>query len=101
MTKVIGGAMQPVKIVTDAEVASGDYEVKGHTAVLVHGFTTNERKQEGDTAVQPIYVVSDAQIANGRFKKGSGDALPMTAVTGERVKGRVAIPVYLVSGSLG
>lgn len=99
--KVIGGPMQPVKVVSDAEIASGAYKVEGFVAQPVHGYLAGERKQAGATAVQPVYVVGDAQIASGRFVMGSGDALPLAEVTGKDVKGRVAIPVYLVSGSLG
>lgn len=102
-TSVQGGAIQPVKIVTSADLEQngGVYTIAGRVARRVHGFSAASRSvEQGD--VQPVYVVSAAQVAAGQFAVEGGAALPIIDIadigaTNLPVTGRVAIPVYPVN----
>ena len=99
-----GGPAQRVKVLTDADLKAngGDYYLEGRPPVAVYGVVDAETKaQGGQFAVmgnvrQPVYVVDPPD--------GVGEAtiapIPMIAVDSGLAMGNVAIPVYVVGGSL-
>lgn len=101
---VMGGAIQPVKIVTNEEVDAGEYRIGGRMAQPVHGFVSAGRAVRGGP-VEPVYVVTQAQVDSGDFVVQGGAAVPVGNVAiiggaGRAVNGRVARPVYVVGGTL-
>lgn len=103
--KVQGGPIQPVYVVSDAELDSGRFRLANGPVIPVSGFqTTDKRRVKGGPAI-PVYVVSDARMAEGRFRLQGGPAVPMGNISmlgmDRRVGGGdVAIPVYVEDGLL-
>jgi hypothetical protein len=92
------GTVRPVVVVADSDLVEngGNYVLEGGEAIPVVGVdasTTISKIIRGTRT--PVYVVASTASRKG------GTPIQMTVYdTGRGVEGRVAKPVYLVSGSL-
>lgn len=95
-----GGKSKGVRVVTDAELASGAYEIQPGPVSLVTALAATVRGVTGGPALA-VYPVTLAE-AQRRGAIG-GKSMPVTDVTGVRktTSDSLAIPVYVVAGSLG
>jgi hypothetical protein len=100
-TNILGGAAQSVKVVTDAASVGG-------AAMPVYGYPglpSGGRSIAGAPAMRvKVIAASDLIINGGRYwLAGSPCALPVSSLAVNGVtsqEGGIAIPVYLVGGSL-
>lgn len=92
---------KPVIVVNAADLAinGGRYRLKAGAARQVYGLGAAQVAGDVEAGpAQPVYVVSDAEIAAG-FPVRGGDPLFVTDAVGagRGVKGKAAIPVYVVN----
>ena len=95
-----GGKSQGVRVVTDAELTNGTFELQPGPVALVTSLDESVRGVLGGPSVA-VYPVTLAE-ANRRGIIG-GKSMPVTDVTGIRktTSDNLAMPVYVVAGSLG
>lgn len=96
----IAGKPTPVYVVTDTQVASGQFTIAPGKAIAVSALNASVRGVSGGNAV-PVYVV-DAAEAQRRGLADGLEGIPVTDMTTYRPDYGLqqAIPVYVVYGTL-
>lgn len=91
----------PVYVVTDAEIAAGQFTVEAGPAVVVSSLDVADRGVAGGNAI-PVYPV-DAAYVNTHGIRGGLQGTPVIDATAFREVGDLqrAIPVYVTYGTLG
>lgn len=97
----LGGKPEPVYVVTDAQIASGEFTIAPGKCIAVAALDVSGAGVSGGSAI-PVYVV-DAAEANRRGVYGGLNGSPVVDATAFRSDYGLqqAIPVYVVSGTLG
>lgn len=97
----IAGKPTPVYVVTAAQIASGEFTIAPGKVMAVSSLDASVRGVSGGSAV-PVYVVDETE-ARRRGIQGGLQGMPVSDATAYRVDYGLqqAIPVYVVSGSLG
>jgi len=98
-----GGSVLPVHVIVsgDLEENGGAYKLRGGPAIPVHGIV--EANLTGDDVISdgveiPVYVVPAGWAR--RRAGGSSKRIVNWISTNRPVAGKVAQPIYLVTGSL-
>lgn len=97
----IGGKSVPVYVVTDAQIAAGEFTVEAGPAIVVSALDIADRGVMGGNAM-PVYPV-DATYVNTHGVRGGLQGTPVVDATLFREVGDLqrAVPVYVTYGSLG
>lgn len=108
--KVASGPVIPVNVITssDIEENGGKYKLSGKVAIPVHGYPEASPggpagKVQGGARVA-VYVVSADEVASGEYSIQGGSSQPVTEFAPATLRNQddfIAIPVYVVSGTLG
>ena len=98
-----GGAIKPVVVVTDSDLEQngGRYLLGGGAAIPIEGvleadIASNESIEGGSRL--PVYVV--ATLNSPQDLQGGKPAKMSVTGTSRKIRGHIAQPVYVVSGSL-
>ena len=100
---VLGGPIQPVKVITDSDLEAGGvrYVISGRVARRVYRFTTEQRSIIAGP-LKPVYVVTQAQLDSGAFRLMGNTALEPIAYSDDvgaddrAATGEIALPVFVV-----
>lgn len=86
-------------VISKADLDSGKYRLGSRLAVKVSGDAVDDL---GGSAV-PVYVVHAEELKNRQFRIAPGRVQQIVAATNSvsKLKSRTAVPVYVVSGTLG